>query len=478
MMDGKVAGARRDASSAHQGARDHSVDRGPSRVPTVANDDERIRTVVVESHDDIAWLVATRIATLINERNATGESTVLGLATGSTPIGVYRELIRMHREEGLSFANVITFNLDEYYPMPKESIHSYHRFMWENFFSQVDIDAKNVHLPPGDIPREQIEDAGDKYESEIRKAGGVDFQILGIGKTGHIGFNEPGSGSESRTRLVHLDAVTRADAAADFFGEEWVPREAITMGIATIMDAREIAILATGEHKANVVKRAVEGEIDVEVAATFLQRHSNTTFYLDHPAAAELTRFKSPWMLDEVTWTEALMLRAVIWLSEQTGKAILKLTQRDYADHRMSSLVAKHGTAGAVNGQVFNLLGAKIRGRSKLPAKSRVICFSPHPDDDVISMGGILRKLVENENDIIVAYMTSGNIAVFDHDVRRYIDFMERMGDESRVKREDVDALAKTVHDFFAQKKAGDVDIPEVQDIKRVIRESEAVSGI
>jgi glucosamine-6-phosphate deaminase len=448
------------------------------RVHTTVNEDERIRTVVVDDHGDIARLVATRIATLINERNATGERTVLGLATGSTPIGVYRELIRMHREEGLSFANVVTFNLDEYYPMPKESIHSYHRFMWENLFSQVDIKPKNVHIPPGDISREAIEDAGDKYESEIRKAGGIDFQILGIGKTGHIGFNEPGSGPESRTRLVHLDAVTRADAAADFFGEEYVPREAVTMGIATIMEAREIAILATGEHKANVVRRAVEGEIDVEVAATFLQRHPNTTFYLDHAAAAELTRIKTPWLLDEVNWTEELILRAVIWLSEQTKKAVLKLTQRDYADHRMSSLVAKYGSPGAVNGQVFNMLGAKIRGRSKLPTKSRVICFSPHPDDDVISMGGILRKLVENENEIIVAYMTSGNIAVFDHDVRRYIDFLERMAVESKVERGEVESLAKKAGAFFAKKHAGEVDIPEVQDIKRIIRESEAVSGI
>jgi glucosamine-6-phosphate deaminase len=473
-----ATGKGRSASSDKSKARDLSRDRGPSRVQTVANDDERIRTVVVEEHGDIARLVATRIATLINERNATGEQTVLGLATGSTPIGVYRELIRMHREEGLSFANVVSFNLDEYYPMPKESIHSYHRFMWENLFSQVDIDEKNVHIPPGDLPRDQIEDAADKYESEIRKAGGIDFQILGIGKTGHIGFNEPGSGAESRTRLVHLDAVTRADAAADFFGEEWVPREAVTMGIATIMEAREIAILATGEHKANVVKRAVEGEIDVEVAATFLQRHSNTTFYLDHPAAAELTRFKTPWLLDEVEWTEPLMIRAVIWLSEQTRKAVLKLTQRDYADHRMSSLVARYGSPGEVNGKVFNLLGAKIRGRSKLPTKCKVICFSPHPDDDVISMGGILRKLVENQNEIIVAYMTSGNIAVFDHDVRRYVDFIERMAAESRVDAGAVNSLAKKVHEFFGSKKAGDVDIPEVQDIKRIIRESEAVSGI
>src|SRR6187551_3245334 len=300
-MTAGATGKSRSAPDAH-GARDHSRDRGPSRVAAVTNDDERIRTVVVEEHNDIARLVATRIATLINERNATGEQTVLGLATGSTPIGVYRELIRMHKDEGLSFANVVTFNLDEYYPMPKESIHSYHRFMWENLFTQIDIDPANVHIPPGEMSRQDIGPAAREYEQEIVRAGGIDFQILGIGKTGHIGFNEPGSGADSRTRLVTLDAVTRKDAAADFFGEEFVPREAVTMGIATILDAREIAIIATGEHKASIVQRAVEGEIDVEVAATFLQRHPKTTFYLDRAAAAELTRIKTPWLIDEVQW--------------------------------------------------------------------------------------------------------------------------------------------------------------------------------
>ena len=439
---------------------------------------ERIRTVVVDDHEDIARLVANRIATLIRERNAAGEQTVLGLATGSTPIGVYRELIRMHRENGLSFADVVTFNLDEYYPMPKESIHSYHRFMWENLFSQIDINPDNVHLPPGDLPRAEIEDAAQRYESAIERAGGIDFQILGIGKTGHIGFNEPGSGADSRTRLVTLDAVTRKDAAADFFGEEFVPREAVTMGIATILEAREIAIIGTGEHKASIVQRAVEGEIDVEVAATCLQRHPNTTFYLDRAAAAELTRIKTPWLIDEVQWTHELIVRAVIWLSQRTGKAILKLTQRDYADARMSSLVAKFGTPGEVNGKVFNILGAKIRGKSKLAMGRKIICFSPHPDDDVISMGGILRKLVENDNDITVAYMTSGNIAVFDHDVRRYVDFLERLGAEGRIGREKAEQLASKVHECLERKTPGEVDIPEVQDIKRIIREAEAVSGI
>jgi glucosamine-6-phosphate deaminase len=328
------------------------------------------------------------------------------------------------------------------------------------------------------VPRDQVADACQRYESAIQRAGGIDFQILGIGKTGHIGFNEPGSGSESRTRLVMLDAVTRKDAAADFFGEEYVPREAVTMGVATILAAREIAIIATGEHKATIVQRAVEGDIDVEVAATFLQRHPNTTFYLDRAAAASLTRIKTPWLIDEVEWTEDLMVRAVIWLSEQTDRAILKLTQRDYADARMSSLVAKYGSPGEVNGKVFNILGAKIRGRSKLPSKQKIICFSPHPDDDVISMGGILRKIVQNENEVTVAYMTSGNIAVFDHDVRRYVDFLERMAADGLVDREKIAELAARVHECLDTKKPGEVDIPEVQDIKRLIREAEAVSGI
>src|ERR1051325_8512802 len=273
-MERAVAGGGRGAGvNPGEGGRDSSDREAPlSRVSHTTYQGEHIRTVVVDDHEDIARLVANRIATLIRERNATGEQTVLGLATGSTPIGGYRELIRMHRDDGLSFADVISFNLDEYYPMPKESIHSYHRFMWENLFSQIDIKPENVHLPPGDRSRTEIDDAAQRYESAIERAGGIDFQILGIGKTGHIGFNEPGSGADSRTRLVTLDAVTRKDDAADFFGEEFVPREAVTMGIATILEAREIAIIGTGEHKASIVQRAVEGDIDVEVAATDRKR--------------------------------------------------------------------------------------------------------------------------------------------------------------------------------------------------------------
>jgi glucosamine-6-phosphate deaminase len=469
-------------SAPGSGARDSAGDRGPLSFPeapvTGAASRERIATHVYEDHDSLGVAVARRIAEVIRARNSAGQPAVLGLATGSTPLGVYRELVRMHREEGLSFRNVVTFNLDEYYPIDQQNPHSYHRFMWEQLFSLVDIDRANVHIPTGDADRVGVSAECAAYEQAIGRAGGIDLQILGIGKTGHIGFNEPGSGASSRTRLVTLDTITRRDAAGDFFGEENVPREAITMGVATILAAREILILATGEHKAAIVQRAVEGEVDVHVAATFLQRHSATTFHVDRAAAASLTRIATPWLLDEVSWTDALTERAVVWLSLRTGRAILKLTSHDYIEHHLSSLLAMHGSAGDVNGLVFNRLGARIRGRSRLPAGKRIICFSPHPDDDVISMGGTLRKLVLNKNDITIAYMTSGNVAVFDHDVRRYLDWLVRISGAQALDASGVHALRDRVTNFLAAKKPGEVDTQEVLDLKRAIREAEAVSGL
>ena len=474
-------GARR-ASAAGSEARDPEKERGPLSFPEqpspAARARERIPTFVFADHDVLAVAVARRIADTIRARAAEGRTAVLGLATGSTPLGVYRELVRMHREEGLSFRGVVTFNLDEYFPMDPGNPHSYHRFMWEQLFAHVDIDRANVHIPRGDVERNRVATECAAYEQAIASAGGIDLQILGIGKTGHIGFNEPGSGASSRTRLVTLDTITRRDAAADFFGEENVPREAITMGVATILDAREIAILATGEHKSSIVQRAVEGEVDLQVAATFLQRHPATTFHVDRAAAADLTRIATPWLVDEVTWTDDLTERAVVWLSLRSGRAILKLTHQDYADHHLSSLLARHGTAGEANGFVFNRIGARIRGRSRLPADRRIICFSPHPDDDVISMGGTLRKLVLNRNDITVAYMTSGNVAVFDHDVRRYLDWLERVSAGQDLDAAAVRSLRERVTSFLAAKQPGDVDTPEVLDLKRAIREAEAVSGL
>ena len=445
----------------------------------MSSNTERVPVVIVEEYDEIAELTAQRIAAIIRARKEAGKPAVLGLATGSTPIGIYRELIRMHRQEGLDFSHVVSFNLDEYYPMEPDSIHSYHRYMWENFFEHINIKRENVHIPRGDLPREDVEDSCRDYEAKIKEVGGIDYQILGIGKTGHIGFNEPGSGRHSRTRLVALDTITRRDAAADFFGEENVPTEAITMGVASIMDAREIALIATGEHKAAVVRRAVEGDINPDVAATYLQQHPNTVFYLDAAAAAELTRIKTPWAVSEVRWTAQFEMQAVIWLSQTTGKSVLKLDANDYREHHLSSLLAKYGSPGPLNGEVFNALVSKIRGRSKLPRDQRIIVFSPHPDDDVISMGGILNKLHQNDNDIVVAYQTSGNIAVFDHEVRRYLEFLRRFGGTFELNgRKELLDLLDDADESLETKRPGEIDREAIQRIKKIIREAEAVSGI
>jgi len=439
---------------------------------------EKVPVVIVEEHDQFARIVAERVAEIIRERNAAGDAAVLGLATGSTPIAIYRELIRMHEEGGLDFSNVVTFNLDEYFPMQPDSIHSYVRYMNENLFDRINIRPENVHIPRGDIPRGEVDAYCHSYEQAIRDAGGIDFQILGIGQTGHIGFNEPGSGKDSRTRIIALDTLTRRSAAPDFFGEENVPIEAITMGVATIMDAREVALLATGEHKATIVRRAIEGEIDPDVAATYLQEHPNAKFYLDRAAAAELTRVRTPWVVGSVEWDRDLEIRAVIWLSQATGKSVLKLDAQDYRDNHLSSLLARYGMAGPLNGEVFNALLAKVRGRSRLPEGKRIVAFSPHPDDDVISMGGILNKLHQNGNEIIVAYQTSGNIAVFDHEVRRYMDVLRRFDRDFAFEADDVRKVVDEAETWLRTKSPGEIDIPAVLKIKKSIREAEAVSGI
>lgn len=441
-------------------------------------DRERLRTVVVPDYDDLASLIADRMVEIISREVAAKGRCMLGLATGSTPLGIYRELIARHRRGEVSFKKVVTFNLDEYYPTHKDSAQSYHRYMWENLFEQVDIDPANVHIPDGAVPREPLAAHCAAYERAIAESGRIDFQILGVGRTGHIGFNEPGSARESRTRLVTLDTITRKDAAADFFGEANVPREAITMGVATILEAREIALIATGEHKAAIVRRAVEGEVSHGVAATYLQTHPNATVYLDLAAAEELTRIKTPWVLGPVEWTPDLTERAVVWLAETVGKAILKLSAGDYADQHLSPLLARYRTPGVLNGEIFNRLRQKIRGRTLLMTGKRIVVFSPHPDDDVISMGGILRKLRENKNEIVVAYMTSGNIAVFDDDVTRHLDFVERaaeaIGRQGREWRE----WRQQIDEHLCAKQPGDMDSTLVQDLKRVIRESEALAAL
>ncbi|MCA9186024.1 MAG: glucosamine-6-phosphate deaminase [Pirellulaceae bacterium] len=452
---------------------------------------ERIPCQVFPHAREVAAAIASDIANLIRQRAAEGRNCVLGLATGSTPVGIYDELVRLHREEGLSFDNVVTFNLDEYFPMQPHELQSYVRFMNEHLFDLVDIRRENVHIPDGTIEDSTVNDFCRRYEIAIEDAGGIDIQILGIGRTGHIGFNEPGSGKESRTRLITLDRVTRMDAASDFFGEENVPRRAITMGVGTILEAREVILIAFGEHKAPILAQAVEGNITSAVAASFLQEHPNARVVIDQSAAESLTRFRSPWLLGRVKWTPSTIRKAVIWLARDLKKPILKMTEEDYNEAGLQDLAAEHGPAYDINLQVFRHLQSTITGwpggkpeHAKLPGDrpqrhdsifpKRVLIFSPHPDDDVISMGGTLIRLVDQGHEVHVAYQTSGNIAVFDDDAIRFCEFAADFNRAFGVDPQRTNELEQHVEEFLKNKKAGQVDSAEVQTIKGLIRQGEA----
>jgi glucosamine-6-phosphate deaminase len=446
----------------------------------------KIPTLVFPTSAQASRHVALMIESIIRENNSAGRPTVLGLPTGSTPVGLYRELIRL-REAGLDFSRVITFNLDEYFPMPPTDPQSYRRWMQETFFDHVNIQPQNIHIPDGTIRPEDAEDYCARYEQKIRRVGGIDLQVLGIGRTGHIGFNEPGSTRHSRTRLVTLDPVTRRDAASSFFGEENVPQQALTMGVGTILEAKRVVIMAFGEHKAAIVQRAVEGPMTDAIAASFLQQHPDTTFLLDQSAAGQLTSLRRPWALGPVQWTPSLIRRAVIWLSLQVGKALLKLSDDDFREHELYELLREHGPAEALGRRVFDELSATIctrpgdgdrrRPPAGEPPKEEartILVFSPHPDDDVISMGGTLIRLVEQRHRVHVAYRTRGNIAVFDHDAWRFADFAVEFNRMMGIDEEHTLAVKRRVEDFLVSKKPGEPDSDDLLKIKGLIRQTEA----
>jgi len=439
--------------------------------------------------------VAREIDKLIRARNAAGKPTVLGLATGSTPVGLYRELIRLHKEEGLDFSRVVTFNLDEYFPMPKEDSHSYFKWMHETLFSHINIKWENIHIPDGTLDPEEVDEFCIAYERKIRAAGGIDIQVLGIGRTGHIGFNEPGSPRNSRTRLVTLDSITRRDAAAGFFGEENVPAQAITMGVATIADARRVFLMAFGEHKAAVVYKAIEFPPTEAISASFLQDHADATFLLDPAAAAETTAVKRPWEVGPVDWTPERVRQAVVWLSLTVKKGLQKLNDEDFREHHLYELLREQGPAEKIGEAVFHDRlrtiqpypagrgTAERRGRGlgekadpPKPEPKTILVFSPHPDDDVISMGGTIIRLVEQGHKVHVAYMTSGNIAVFDHDARRFVDFVDEFlggfGDTS--EKSIAGTIKERVNQYLDAKKPGEPDSPEILAVKGMIRATEA----
>ncbi|MEM9882917.1 MAG: glucosamine-6-phosphate deaminase [Planctomycetota bacterium] len=448
---------------------------------------EKIPLSVFADPADVSRAVAAEIATLIRGKAAAGEPCVLGLATGSTPTGVYAELIRLHQEEGLSFRRVVTFNLDEYWPMRPHELQSYVRFMNEHLFDHVDIGKDNIHIPDGTLSVEEVPHFCAAYEKAIEDAGGIDLQLLGIGRTGHIGFNEPGSARDSRTRAIWLDRLTRLDAASDFFGIEHVPQRAITMGVGTILAARRLVMLGFGEGKAPILAKAVEGEVNSQVSASFLQEHPNAEVFVDEAAAAELTRSKSPWLLGPVDWTPTLIRRAAIWLARRIDKPILKLTDEDYNEHGLQELIAEHGPGYDMNVGVFKSMqktitgwpGGKPEDRNRHPGDEgpfpkRVLIFSPHPDDDVISMGGTLIRLVDQGHEVHVAYQVSGNIAVFDEDAIRFADFAAEFNRMSGINDHKTAAFERHVETFLKNKQPGQVDSPEVQQLKGLIRRGEA----
>ncbi|MBT7240398.1 MAG: glucosamine-6-phosphate deaminase [Flavobacteriaceae bacterium] len=448
---------------------------------------ERINTIIHENSQEASYYVAQEIVSLVTQRQQEGKKMVLGLATGSTPIKVYEYLVQAHKEEGISFSNVISFNLDEYFPMDRESVHSYVRFMREHLFDHLDIPNTQIHIPDGQQTKEDVRTYCQNYEQKIIEAGGIDIQILGIGRTGHIGFNEPGSSLKSKTRLVRLDRITRLDAASDFFGKENVPSKAITMGVGTIMDAKRIVLMAWGEGKANIIKQAVEGPIQESVPATFLQTHPNCDFIIDRAAATSLTREATPWLVGDCDWTEGLIKKATIWLSETRSKAVLKLTNEDYNEYGMGSLIAEIGSAEELNVKIFNQLQQTITGwpggkpqadDTKRPERAnpfpkKSIVFSPHPDDDVISMGGTLLRLVDQGHEVHVAYQTSGNIAVFDDEVIRFLDFAMDIQENNTA----LEKQFQEVKTFLSHKSPGEVDQPMIQKFKGLIRKGEAMAA-
>ncbi len=448
---------------------------------------EKIHNVIFQNSVEASRIVAQEIAHLIKSKQAKNKTCVLGLATGSSPIKVYEELVRLHKEEGLSFSNVVTFNLDEYYPMNKENNQSYYYFMHQHLFNHIDIKPENVNIPDGTVSIESLNQYCVDYENKIAKAGGLDFQLLGIGRTGHVGFNEPGSHINSGTRIITLDHITRVDASSDFNGINQVPKRAITMGVSTILRSKRIVLMAWGQNKASIIKTTIQGEISSEVPATFLQNHNNVTFVLDQSAASELTRFETPWLVGECIWTKELKHKAIVWLCKETNQAILKLTDRDYNNNGMSDLLAQEGSAYDLNINMFNVLQHTITGwpggkpnvddshrpERANPAQKRVILFSPHPDDDVISMGGTFSKLIKQGHDVHVVYQTSGNIAVTDDEA---LKFAEVCNDFIGGKK-DLDINFQEVIDFINNKKENEVDSSEVRKLKGLIRRRESYAA-
>ena len=450
---------------------------------------EKIPTDIYESAEEGANHLAYEIAQLIRDKQKAGRFCVLALPGGNSPRNVYSALIRIHKEEGLSFRNVIIFNLYEYYPLTSDAINSNLNALKEMFLDHVDVDKQNIFSPDGTIPKDTIFEYCRLYEQRIESFGGLDAVLLGIGRVGNIGFNEPGSRLNSTTRLILLDNDSRNEASKMFGSIESTPISSITMGVSTILAAKKIYLMAWGEDKAKMVKECVEGAVTDTIPASFLQTHNNAHVVIDLSAAGNLTRIHRPWLVTSCEWNDKLIRSAIVWLCQLTGKPILKLTNKDYNENGLSELLALFGSAYNVNIKIFNDLQHTITGwpggkpnaddtyrpeRAK-PYPKRIVVFSPHPDDDVISMGGTIRRLVEQKHDVHVAYETSGNIAVGDEEVIRFMHFINGFNQifnnsEDKVV---VDKYAE-IRKFLKEKKDGDIDTRDILTIKGLIRRGEA----
>lgn len=452
---------------------------------------EKVPTEIYESSVDASLHIAKQIAERIKEKQATGSPFVLALPGGHSPQTIYQELIDIHKKEGLSFKNVIIFNIYEFYPLAPQS-NSNLKLLKDSFLDHVDILPENIYSPDSSVSKEEILNYCKAYEQTIRNVGGIDYLLLGLGRSGNIGINIAGSSMSSQTRLILLDIQSRKEAVNTFGTLDNVPMSAVTMGVATIMKAKEIALIAWGEDKSKSVKDVVEGPLTDATPASCLQAHNNAKVHVDLNSAFELTRINQPWLVTSCDWTSKLIRRAIVWLCFKVNKPILKLTNKDYQDNGLGELLALYGSAYNVNIKIFNDLQHTITGwpggkpnaddtnrpeRAK-PYPKRVVIFSPHPDDDVISMGGTFKRLVDQKHDVHVAYQTSGNIAVGDEEVIRYVAFLEDVrskydaGNEA-LKTKYAEILKYLLHD----KKEGDIDTPDILFLKGRIRRQEATTA-
>ena len=449
---------------------------------------EKLTTEIFAKVDEGVRLIANAIEADIKAAETAGRDCVLGLGTGQSLTPVFEELIRRH-EAGLSFANVVVFNAYEYFPLNEGSKNSSLVKLHELFLDKVDVKPENVFSFDGTIAQNMVTEHCRAYEKQIKAHGGIDILVLGIGRRGNVASNEPGSGMNSVARLVLTDDITRNEMNMSFVSQEPVPPCSVTLGMSNILKAKKIFVTAWGDEKADIIQKMVEGNISEDIPATFLQTHADATVVTDLAAAAKLTRIVHPWLVTRCEWNDKLTRSAVVWLCQKTGKPILKLTNKDYNDNGLNELLALYGSGYNVNIKIFNDLQHTITGwpggkpnaddtyrpERANPFPKRVIVFSPHPDDDVISMGGTIRRLVQQGHDVHIAYETSGNIAVGDEEVTRFMHFVNGFNqlfiDNSD---ETIKKMYADIKTFLSNKKAGDIDTPEVRTIKGLIRRGEA----